>query len=321
MAVMEKIMEKGPLPAPIAPIAPDSALCQSLTCLPEKFIVDFANGIDVVRDHLRVQRQRTGFFARMYDGFTGQGARRQAQINASLADGVEASLKWLGELSQSLARSNWAIAQVNERVSWLTGQAAQLAHYSADTRQQLHALAQRTQAHLQALEREVARIDQVQSAHVNLHAAFAKWESGALAALSPAARCFATLQELRWGALGDYGRSCHQHDGRHKQWSEMLGLVVNRASMQLARDLGGRAAADAPVETAQWLAAPARARVRDDDWWQAVQYLADNASAANAPFALSAVQRQRAHASVPLISSARRVAAALAHETLPRGAA
>ena len=205
---MEKIMEKGPLPAPIAP---DSALCQSLTCLPEKFIVDFANGIDVVRDHLRVQRQRTGFFARMYDGFTGQGARRQAEINASLADGVEASLKWLGELSQSLARSNWAIAQVNDRVNWLTGQAAQLAHYSADTRQQLHALAQRTQAHLQALEREMARIDQVQSAQLNLHAAFAKWESGKLAALSPAARCFATLQELRWGALGDYGRSCHQY--------------------------------------------------------------------------------------------------------------
>ena len=91
----------------------------------------------------------------------------------------------------------------------------------------------------------------------------------------------------------------------------MLGLVVNRASMQLARDLGGRAAADAPVETAQWLAAPARARARDNDWWQAVQYLADNASAANAPFALSAVQRQRAHASVPLISSARRVAVSM----------
>ena len=103
---MGKPMEKGPLPAPIAPIAPiapDSALCQSLTCLPEKFIVDFANGIDVVRDHLRVQRQRTGFFARMYDGFTGQGARRQAQINASLADGVEAS----DRKSTRLNSSHW----------------------------------------------------------------------------------------------------------------------------------------------------------------------------------------------------------------------
>ena len=76
------------------PITPDSPVCQILSSLPEKFVVDFANGIDVTSDHLRVQRERTGVFARLYDGFTGQGARRNAAIQASLADGVEASLKW-----------------------------------------------------------------------------------------------------------------------------------------------------------------------------------------------------------------------------------
>jgi hypothetical protein len=29
----------------------DNRVCQVLTCLPEKFVVDFANGIDVAQEH------------------------------------------------------------------------------------------------------------------------------------------------------------------------------------------------------------------------------------------------------------------------------
>lgn len=31
----------------------DNRVCQVLTCLPEKFVVDFANGIDVAQEHIR----------------------------------------------------------------------------------------------------------------------------------------------------------------------------------------------------------------------------------------------------------------------------
>ena len=83
-----------------------SDTCQILTSIPEKFVVDFANGIDVGRDHHRVQKERTDFVARLYDDLTGKAVRRQNEINASLLDGVEASLKWLTELTNSLATSN-----------------------------------------------------------------------------------------------------------------------------------------------------------------------------------------------------------------------
>lgn len=142
-----------------SPIASDAPICQTLHCLTEKFVVDFANGIDVARDHLRVQRARTDMFARMYDGFTGQGVRRQAEINASLSDGMDASLQWLGELTQSLAHSNWAIAQVNDRVTALTGNVAKLVHYSADTRKQLETLAHQLDQRMQGMAQEIARID------------------------------------------------------------------------------------------------------------------------------------------------------------------
>lgn len=89
----------------------DNRVCQVLTCLPEKFVVDFANGIDVAQEHIRTAGERT-FFRRLKEGLTGEGAARQNAINASLAQGVEASLRWLTEMTTSLATTNYAITRV-----------------------------------------------------------------------------------------------------------------------------------------------------------------------------------------------------------------
>ncbi len=47
----------------------DNRVCQVLTCLPEKFVVDFANGIDVAQEHIRTAGERT-FFRRLKEGLT-----------------------------------------------------------------------------------------------------------------------------------------------------------------------------------------------------------------------------------------------------------
>ncbi|EFC0728002.1 TPA: hypothetical protein HIT86_004029 [Escherichia coli] len=90
----------------------DNRVCQVLTCLPEKFVVDFANGIDVAQEHIRTAGERT-FFRRLKEGLTGEGAARQNAINASLAQGVEASLRWLTEMTTSLATTNYAINRLH----------------------------------------------------------------------------------------------------------------------------------------------------------------------------------------------------------------
>lgn len=296
------------------PIDPDAPICQTLHCLAEKFVVDFANGIDVARDHLRVQRARTGMFARMYDGFTGQGVRRQAEINASLSDGMDASLQWLGELTQSLAHSNWAIAQVNDRVTALTANVAQLVHYSVDTRKQLETLAQQLDQRMQGMAQEIARIDFIQKAQLNMDATFDKWAAGRFAVLSPAARCYAALEELRWGALGDY---CRNYNGQ-RQCQDFMQMVADRATRQLAEDAA--ISLQAPAAMAQvWLATPPVKQGRgDDNMWQALAYLADGMPADNAPFVSSAVQQRPASLMVPLIADARRVAEAIAQEVFPQ---
>lgn len=296
------------------PIDPDAPIYQTLHCLTEKFVVDFANGIDVTRDHLHVQRARTGIFARMYDGFTGQGVRRQAEINTSLTDGVEASLQCLGELMQSLAHSNWAIAQINDRVTTLTGNVAQLAHYSADTRKQLETLAHQLDQRMQGMAQEITRIDFIQKAQLNMDATFDKWAAGRFAALSPAARCYAALEELRWGALGDY---CRNYNGQ-RQCHDFIQMAADRATRQLAEDAA--ISLQAPAEMVPvWLAAPpAKLGRGDDNMWQALAYLADGMPADNAPFVSSAVQQRPASRAVPLIADARRVAEAIAQEVFPQ---
>lgn len=293
-------------------ISLDSPICQTLCSLPEKFLVDFANGIDVVREQVRVQRTRTNFFTRLYDGFTGQGVRRQVMVNASLADGVEASLQWLGDLSESLAHSNLALAHVNNRIMALTRDMSTLAHYSADTRQKLQSVAHRLDVRMQDMAREIARIDYIQKAQLNLDVAFDKWAGGRFAMLAPAARCYAMLEELRWGALGDF---CRIHrDERESR--DFMGMVADRAAQQLTADARLQSATAVDMR-AVWLAEP-QIRGGSADMRQALAYLADGMSVERAPFIHSATQiagiPEKLPLQVPLIAAPRRVAEAMLRE-------
>lgn len=69
--------------SPIQEALPDSEACQILACLPEKFIVDFANSIDITQDHLWVQKNRS-FFTRMKEGSAGSLPRDSTRLMVRL---------------------------------------------------------------------------------------------------------------------------------------------------------------------------------------------------------------------------------------------
>lgn len=294
-----------------SPVTQASEICQVLTCLPEKFVVDFANGIDVGRDHLRVQKDRGNFYARCYDGLTGKGAKRQAEINASLIDGVEASLNWLTDLTDSLAQSNLAIARVNDRLSDLKRDAAKIAMYSIQTRQELKDLSQRLHERCFNIEAEVSRIDFVQRVQINLSDVFAKWQAGRFDSFSPAGRCFAALEELRWGAFGDY---CRIHTGRERQ--TFVDEAVNRAIAQLRQDL--RAGASERLDTHIWLNRPSNRSVLSDAS-EALAYLGTDYPPQHSPFVFTVARVGGAiPLEVPRIMCATRLSEALASEIFER---
>ena len=295
----------------VSPVSQGSEIFQVLTCLPEKFVVDFANGIDVARDHLRVQKERGNFYARCYDGLTGKGTKRQAEINASLIDGVEASLNWLTELTDSLAKSNLAIARVNDRLSDLKRDAAKVAMYSIQTRHELKNLSERLHDRCVRIEAEVARIDFVQRVQINLSDVFSKWQAGRFDSFSPAGRCFAALEELRWGAFGDY---CRIHTVRQRQ--TFVDEAVNRAIAQLKQDL--RAGASERLETYMWLNCPSNRSVLPDAS-EALAYLGTDYQPQHSPFVFTVTRVGEAiPLEVPRIMCATRLSEALASEIFER---
>lgn len=285
----------------------DSEVCQILTSIPEKFIVDFANGIDVGRDHLRVQKERTGLGARFYDGLTGKSARRQNEINASLLDGVEASLKWLTELTNSLATSNLAITKVNDRVNELKLDTAKIANYSVDTRQQLESLAINLDQRCNSIEQEIARIDFVQRVQFNLDQVFHKWQAGRYASFSLSGRCYAAIEELRWGAFGDY---CRTNSGKMR--NDFINDLANRAIAQLAND--AQCKATSRLDTLNWLEYP-KGRDVLPDAPEALAYMGDWFKEEETPFAYTISQTpNQLHLNVPRLCSAERITETLVSE-------
>lgn len=292
----------------MAEITENDEVFKVLTCLPEKFVVDFANGIDVTQDHLRVQRSRGDIFARLYDGLTGKGKRRQDEVNANLAQGVEGALTWLTELTGSMAKSNLALAQVNDRVTALIEDTARIACYSADTRECLDILATQLHERCQKVEEELRRVDFTQRAALNLDEVFNRWKAGCFKHFSLAGRCYAALEELRWNDYGDFCRAQLGSD-RVARFQEDL---RNRLVIQLAADLGqkpgGRVAMD------EWLLQPQGRDVLADAQ-AALAYLGDGACVERQPFVFTVSQSAKPlPLEIPRLCSAERLGGALVIE-------
>lgn len=283
---------------------------ESLDILPmlaDKFVVDFVNGIHVTNDHIRVQKQRTGFFSRLADSVTGSSATRQAEINANLANGVESSLKWLGELSESLAQSNYAIVCVNNRLNDLKHDVAKIAHYSADTRQLLNTLSVKMNERCDCLEHEVARIDFVQRVQLNIEHVFSKWGAGKYQHFSHANRYYAALEELHWGAFGDFYRSNASEYDKQR----FLEIAKNKAIDQLTKEI--HATCVTRLDAHDWLTMPSSPHAAT--LTDALSYLGDAANDVQQPFIYSATQQpKQLPLRMPRLCSADRLGEAMLHE-------
>ncbi|WP_370512060.1 diguanylate cyclase regulator RdcB family protein [Klebsiella quasivariicola] len=291
---------------PIQEAFPDHQPCQILTCLPEKFIVDFANGIDLTQDHLRVQKNRS-FITRMKEGLSGQSSARQHAINSALAVGVEASLTWLTELTSSLATTNYALTQVNDRVTSLVTDTALLAHYSADTREQLTALSRQLSQKLNHLEQQLHRVDMLQRGQLHLEQIFSNWSAGRYLALPLAGRCYVALEELRWGAFGDVIRH-----GDTYQAKQMIDILTNKALAQLAAD--HNSLASVRHNTHSWLSWRA-GQTKQNDWPETLNWMADWCTEDAHPVIWSTTHIQdNLPLRMPRLCSAERIAGSMVEE-------
>ncbi|HBB2965625.1 TPA: hypothetical protein KAB36_004981 [Escherichia coli] len=159
------------------------------------------------------------------------------------------------------------MTRVNDRVSSLVSDTARLAHYSADTREQLLTLADQVHHKLNHLEEKLHRVDQVQRAQLHLEQIFSWWSAGRYASFSPAGRCYVALEELRWGAFGDVIRQ-----GETGQVNQLLDILRHKALTQMAQESGG--SATVRLNTLDWLGGQGREQA-DNEWHDAINWLGD----------------------------------------------
>jgi hypothetical protein len=285
---------------------PEIDACQVLECIPEKFVVDFANGIDVVNDHLRSSNNRP-FFLRLKEGMSGQSSARQQAINASLNDGIQASLIWLTELTSSLAGTNLAVSRVYERVNTLMRNTAKIAEYSADTREQLRALASHVNQRVRVLEEQLQRVDSIQQGQLHVDRIFSNWSAGRYAALPLAGRCYVALEELRWGAFGDVIRQAET-----KQAERFIETLKNKALTQMALDYGTKSSAR--HDTRNWLGWQTAA-LPNAGWAASLHWMADWCNPDTHPVSWSVTQSgESLPLRMPRICSAERIADTMVDE-------
>ncbi|ABO56601.1 MULTISPECIES: diguanylate cyclase regulator RdcB family protein [Burkholderia] len=289
-----------------APISAESAVCKTLTCLPEKLVVDFANCVAESKGRLAGQFSRNGFFSRCWEGFTGRSAERQGALNQNFAEGLEVTLQWLTELTESVTQSNLAVGLVHDTVNRMMLDVADVADFSMSVKNELLASTLRLEKRLDALADDLARVDFIQRVQLNLDQVFNRWRAGRFAGLSPAGRAYAALECLWWGAFGDY---CRYQEGPQRH--AFVEDAMNRVTAQLADD--ARCATSERIDTSWWLAAGSTAEQRDGA--AALSYLGATLNPARAPVAFSVSQTPtRLPLEMPLRATPRRIGEALVRE-------
>ncbi len=266
---------------PLSPIMPDAPLLKALPSLSQKLLVDFANGIDVARDHIRVEKSRSGFFSRLVDGFTGAGARRAVAVHESLVDGVEGALESFVRLTESVEASNLAIVEVCDKVKELQRNTAILAARSKETSDLLESLSRRVDERFRFLSAEIQRVDLEQSAHRHLCQVMNKWEAGVFACFSPAGSLCAAMEELRWGDFGDMLRSSRVPERRR---SDFLGDLRNRSLILLQKSV---ASTNLRYDAEMWIGEPRNVTALPgvEDAPEALEWLMDWTDPQKQPFA------------------------------------
>lgn len=164
----------------------DTAIAHFAKALPSavksRMLIDMVNCLDVANDHLRVKERRQSFFPRMFDFFSGQGGRRDAAIAQSQQTTLREVVNVTTHLARELSDTNLAL----------------------DQRQALDALAKTVESERLRVDERLQTLDLRVAAHEQLGLVFKRWAAGDFRHLPLASRASAALQELRWGAFGEF---------------------------------------------------------------------------------------------------------------------
>ena len=168
--------------------------------LTEKAIIDLANGLEVVDDHLRCHNTRP-LVERIWYAVTGRASHEQYSIDINLKTGLKAVKDWLRDIESFRIKSDLALTIVAEK---LTETHIALNRYALH-QSELEAALSQIQQHLDGLAQQVKELETRNKANDQVDLLIHQWEERMSRIRSPLVQMFLTIDELWWG---DFGRYC-----------------------------------------------------------------------------------------------------------------
>jgi len=209
----------------------DHAVFDTLPNLKFKFAPDMINGLQVAQDHIKVQKCRSGYFNRLWDGLVGTSQRRQTAINQEVLIGLQQTGEYLEALTEGLTLTNRHLLRIDKSVQHLKTQLAEVADFATDLHSSMEAFSTFARDKLAEHEQRLCRVEGKVAAEDQLDLLLGRWDAGLFCHLSIASRCFAVLDELAWGDFGE-----HLSTLPLTERARLLERLKNKLQFRVARD-------------------------------------------------------------------------------------
>lgn len=179
---------------------------KDLTHIGSKLAIDYTNSIITVQDHNRVMAERTSKLDRLCDAYTGKGHRRQQQVNESLVQGIEQTMKRVSQLTKATSHNTRSIIYLHEM---LQSGFAEIEEFSRNVRskfKQIEGIINQFKSEVDQkfieISEEIGMVKLESRCALQIDWVVSKLHK--LQVYSPAAQVFLSFQELYWGELGLY---------------------------------------------------------------------------------------------------------------------
>lgn len=246
--------------------------------LRDKCAVRMVSRLNEAKEQTRVQKEDEGFWNEMVSFFTGEAARRQNQINASVTDVVEQTVEDLTQVMESLAFTSRTLGLVHHELRNLQQHTELIGLEVLGLKDQVATLEARVNGRFAELTATVEQVDfRVRAAH-HLDRVIWRWTGGALSTLPILLRCYSVLEDLWWG---DFGFYIHQYPGPDAD--QLLADLKFRIASCLSGEIGVMPRQRLPRES--WLLGSTGSREEFPSWvGQSVALLSNWAKPGTMPY-------------------------------------
>ncbi len=236
----------------LEPIPEDSEIINVLPVVRDKCFVDLleqtdVNQLHVVEDLNDAKGRCQSFGERFWDSITGKGAQRDHEITSRLINLMRGAYDSIDNLVKSQALSVRAIIRIERRFASLSEDVEFLAHCFGKSHERLNSLTKSVQLQFDEVEKWAEQTDAYLDAELQLETVFSQWEAERYTGFSLAGRCYAVLEELRWGKFGEYCRRHHRDDRREL----LIKMLNDKAAAQMKAD-ASLCSIRTRVPTADW---------------------------------------------------------------------